>query len=299
MTKPEKFTSRENSGEDTIAETWRLRQPISAKLIVFLLAISVLLGLSAHRSQMDRAFMETLGAVGSLFGWGESRVIKGAANFIGKSFPLVLEERTEVSRISDFDPNDLPMFAYLKIEETREYDTETEAWKIYSSQWLINPYGYLWRVIGKMADTIEIAIWGTILSVSLALPLAFFAAKNYSPSKILYHVARAICSFNRAVPDLISALFFVLMYGFGPIAGILALGFHTSGFLGKFFADEIENADPGPQLALSCTGASRLQVLRFAVLPQVVPQYFAYVQYILERGNVPISVEKGEAGIAD
>ena len=67
------------------------------------------------------------------------------------------------------------------------------------------------------------------------------------------------------------------------MAGILALGFHTSGFLGKFFADDVENSPPGPQNALRSTGGNRVKVLRLAVLPQVLPQYVAYVQYILER----------------
>ena len=85
------------------------------------------------------------------------------------------------------------------------------------------------------------------------------------------------------MPELIIALFLVLIYGFGPIAGVLALAIHTSGVLGKFFADEIENAPVGPQLALKSSGASRLKVLRYAVFPHVFPAWVAYVQYIFER----------------
>ena len=86
-----------------------------------------------------------------------------------------------------------------------------------------------------------------------------------------------------------------LLFGFGTIPGVLALGFHCSGFFGKFFADDIENADRGPQDALRSTGAGRIKVFRFAVLPQVTPQFVAYVQYILER-NVRTATVLGIVG---
>jgi phosphonate transport system permease protein len=92
-----------------------------------------------------------------------------------------------------------------------------------------------------------------------------------------------VSSSLRATPEIILAMVLVLGFGFGPVPGILALGLHSAGFLGKFFADDIENADRGPQEALRAAGAGRLGVFRLAVLPQVLPQYAAYVQYILER----------------
>jgi phosphonate transport system permease protein len=127
------------------------------------------------------------------------------------------------------------------------------------------------------------ALWGTIMAIVLAIPLGVMGARNYAYGRWMYLGARAICSFVRAIPELIVALILVIMYGPGPVAGILALGFHTSGFLGKFFADDIENADPGPQDALRSTGGNRFKVLRMAVVPQVLPQYVAYIQYIVER----------------
>jgi phosphonate transport system permease protein len=94
---------------------------------------------------------------------------------------------------------------------------------------------------------------------------------------------------------MISALFLVLAYGFGPIAGILALGLHAAGFLGKFYAEDIENADRGPQEALQAIGAGKLKVLWFGVLPQVFPQYIAYTLYILDR-NVRMAIVIGIVG---
>ncbi len=87
----------------------------------------------------------------------------------------------------------------------------------------------------------------------------------------------------------------MLAFGFGPIAGVLALGLHSAGFFGKFYADDIENADRGPQEALSSLGANNLKVLRYAVLPQVLPQYASYTQYVLER-NVRMATVIGVVG---
>jgi phosphonate transport system permease protein len=81
----------------------------------------------------------------------------------------------------------------------------------------------------------------------------------------------------------------------GPIAGILALGLHAAGFLGKFYADDIEHADDKPQQALRAIGANRVKVLAAAVLPQVMPQYIAYTLYILDR-NVRMATIVGIVG---
>lgn len=148
---------------------------------------------------------------------------------------------------------------------------------------LSGAFGYLLLVLWLMLQTVEIAAWGTLLAIAVGAPLALLGARGYSPHPLVMLAAHGFASFLRSIPDLISALFFVLAFGFGPIAGILALGLHTAGFLGKFFAEDIENAPRGPQDALRAAGAGRLKVLRFAVLPQVMPSYMGYMQYILER----------------
>jgi phosphonate transport system permease protein len=129
----------------------------------------------------------------------------------------------------------------------------------------------------------------------ISLPLGILSSRNYTPHRFIYSFSRGWLSFHRAMPELIIALFLVLMYGFGPIAGVLALAIHTSGVLGKFFADEIENAPPGPQTALTASGASRLKVLRYAVFPHVFPAWIAYVQYIFER-NIRTATVLGIVG---
>ena len=138
-------------------------------------------------------------------------------------------------------------------------------------------------------------MWGTLLAMLIGAPLAFFGARNLSPHPLLVTLSRAVVSLLRAIPELISALFFVLAYGFGPIAGVLALALHAAGFLGKFYAEDIENADTGPQEALRAIGANRLKLLRYAMLPQVLPQYIAYTLYILDR-NVRMATVIGLVG---
>ena len=155
--------------------------------------------------------------------------------------------------------------------------------------------GYIKRDFVLMLETIEIAIWGTLLALFLALVPAWFGAKNLTPNRFAYSLARGVCSLNRALPELISALFFVMIFGFGVIPGVVTLGVSTMGFLGKFLADDIENCDTGPQEALRCQGANKLKVFRYAILPQVLPSYLAYMQYILER-NVRAATAIGVVG---
>jgi len=276
-------------------EHWPLYRAITPRTIGILLLVMVLLGLSARNTELDRAAVETGQAVAALLGFGDSQVVDGASGFIAKAFPLQFATRTETNRIADFDPDKLPWLSRVEVIEEQEYDTLTDSFTTVTSEYLVRPYGYLWKVLVKMWETIEMAFWGTVIAILIAMPLGVLGAQNYTPHRIIYSLSRGFCSFNRAMPELILALFFVLMYGFGPIAGILALGIHTSGFLGKFFADDIENAPPGPQQALRSSGAGRLKVLRFAVLPQVLPQYYAYVQYILER-NIRTATVLGIVG---
>lgn len=277
------------------SEGWVLHRTVTPKIIAVLFILAVLASFSAKNVELDKALTESGQAIASIFGFGESKVLNGAGNFLSKAFPLQVSTIQETNRIENFDPNDLPMFSYVEVRVEREYSVIQEKFTEKEAEFLVKPVGYLIKVLIKMWETIEMAIWGTVFSVLLAIPLAILGARNYTPHAAIYQVSRSICSFNRAMPELILALFFVLMYGFGPIAGILALALHTSGFLGKFFADEIENADPGPQRALRATGANRLKVLRYAVIPQVLPQYYAYIQYILER-NIRTATVLGIVG---
>ena len=276
-------------------QEWQLHRAITPKNLLVLLVLLFLFLLSAHNTEIDKAVVETSKAVLSSVGIGESDVLDGAMRFASKAFPVQISQRTSINRLTDFDREDLPWLAYLEVGEDKEFDALSNTWTVEQSEFLVEPIGYLKKVLLKMLETIEMGFWGTVISIVISLPLGILASRNYAPHRLVYSFARGWLSFHRAMPELIIALLLVLMYGFGPIAGVLALAIHTSGVLGKFFADEIENAPPGPQLALGSSGAGSLKVLRYAVFPHVFPAWIAYVQYIFER-NIRTATVLGIVG---
>ena len=123
-----------------------------------------------------------------------------------------------------------------------------------------------------LLDTLAMSIAGTILAVILSLPLALLAAPNTTPFPALGYVARLLLSFLRSVPELILGIIFVAAVGFGALPGVLALALHSVGMVGKFYAEAVEHVDPRPLEAARAAGATRVQVITHAVLPQVLPQ---------------------------
>jgi phosphonate transport system permease protein len=136
-------------------------------------------------------------------------------------------------------------------------------------------------VLKGALTTIEIALLGTTVAAALALPLGFLSARNVSAPSIFYP-ARAILNFFRSVDTLVYALVFVAAVGLGPFPGVLAVIAYTTTSLAKLYSEAIEGIERGPVDAITATGATRLQVLRFGVLPQVLPLFLSYVLYRLE-----------------
>jgi len=138
------------------------------------------------------------------------------------------------------------------------------------------------RLVKPVVETIQIALWGTLLAVLLGLPLCFLAARNLSPSLAVFHAMRQVLNALRGINEIIFALIFVAAVGLGPFAGVLALTVHGAGMLGKFFAEAIEEIDAGPVEALRATGARPALVIMFGVLPQVIPSWIAATLYRFE-----------------
>ena len=122
-------------------------------------------------------------------------------------------------------------------------------------------------------DTLAMSIAGTALAVILSLPLAFLSARNTTPDPVTYRICRSLLNLLRSIPELIMGIVFVAAVGFGALPGVLALGLHSVGMVGKFFAEAIEHVDPHPVEAAAAAGASRFQIIQHAVLPQVLPQF--------------------------
>ena len=137
----------------------------------------------------------------------------------------------------------------------------------------------LWR---PALETLQIALWGTLLGILLAVPMGFLAARNLHRNRWLQQGTRQMLNVIRSINELILALVFVSAVGLGPFPGVLALALHGVGMLGKFFAESIEEIDQGPIEALRATGATSLQVIAFGVLPQVVTAWIAVVLYRFE-----------------
>lgn len=142
-------------------------------------------------------------------------------------------------------------------------------------------WAFLKPLTKPVLETIQIAVWGTLLAAVLALPLCFAGARNLVPGW-LFHTTRQLFNGARGINEIIFALIFVAAVGLGPFAGVLALTVHGAGMLGKFFAEAVEEADRGPIEALRATGASATQVIVFGVLPQVLPSWIAATLYRLE-----------------
>jgi phosphonate transport system permease protein len=142
-------------------------------------------------------------------------------------------------------------------------------------------FSVLEHALRGAAQTLQIAIVGTGIAAVLALPLGFLAARNVSPPWLFY-VARSVLNVFRAVDTLVYALIFVAAVGLGPFPGVLAVVAYTATVLAKLYSEAIESIDPGPVEAVAATGATRLQLLRWGVLPQLVPQFLSFTLYRFE-----------------
>ena len=111
-------------------------------------------------------------------------------------------------------------------------------------------FAFMQKLVKPAVETVQIALWGTLLGIVLALPVCFFAARNLSPYAWVFHSLRQVLNVMRGINEIILALIFVAAVGLGPFAGVLAIAIHGAGMLGKFFAEAIEEIDEGPLDAL-------------------------------------------------
>jgi phosphonate transport system permease protein len=156
-------------------------------------------------------------------------------------------------------------------------------------------WAFLPRTIEPMLETFAMAILAGLIGCVLALPVAFLASRVTAPGPITYALDRGLMSVVRALPDILYALVFVAALGIGPLPGILALVFFNVGVVAKLLSETIDGVDQGPIEAARASGANRLQTVRWAVLPQVLPNYVAYSLYAFEL-NVRASFVIGIVG---
>lgn len=145
-------------------------------------------------------------------------------------------------------------------------------------------------------QTLAIVVCSTLLSVLLSIPVAVLAARNTTPHRSARLGARALIVVARAVPDVVLAIMFFRVFGLGGLAGVLAMGLHSVGMVGKMYADAIEQIDEGPRTAVRASGAGRVQELVSGVLPQVLPSFIANALHRFDI-NLRISVVLGFVGV--
>lgn len=263
---------------------------ISLRLVA-LLSLLIFVALSAPRMDLSRIV-----AIASA---GHSAGGAGAQAGLRGFWPPQVETRAAVADPSDLDPARLPPFARIETQTIRERQLDPETLlpvvREVRRTWLVSPFGYLVEVAVRMLETIEIALWGTLLAVLAGFPIALLRARAFGLPRPVRMLARMACAGLRALPELLVALILVGLLGFGPPAGIVALGIHAAGFIGRFHADAFDDADQRPVEALWASGAGRLAVFRIALLPQVRAGLASSTLYILDR-NVRMATVIGIVG---
>jgi phosphonate transport system permease protein len=153
---------------------------------------------------------------------------------------------------------------------------------------LIHPdWGYVYLPEGEdllrgLLETAAIAVLGTVISAVLCVPFAFWAASAKGKARWATGSGKFMLSLIRTFPEVVMAIIFIKAVGPGSYAGALALGVHSIGMLGKLYSEAIENLDRGPTEALIACGGNKLQTLWFAVIPQVLPDFFSFALYRFE-----------------
>ncbi|MFZ5670302.1 MAG: phosphonate ABC transporter, permease protein PhnE [Pseudomonadota bacterium] len=191
--------------------------------------------------------------------------------------------------IVSFGPAEIGKFPRLFSSESgmREFVSEFfEPFRFWDAGWTPADFtGKSWDIyIGKMWQTIQMALWGTFLAIIVAVPFGLLGASNITPGWIQQPVRR-ILDLVRSIPDLVVAIIFITAVGLGPFAGVMAMMFNTGGVLAKLFSEAVEAIDKGPVEGVRATGARRLHEIVWGVIPQVAPLWTSYALYRFESNS--------------
>jgi len=127
------------------------------------------------------------------------------------------------------------------------------------------------EISGGILESLWMTVVATVIGIVISVPVGIGAAKNIAP-RLVYYFCRGILTLSRSFQEIILAIFFVKLFGFGPFAGVVTLAFATIGFYGKLLAEDIEDMDPAQAEAVRATGAGWLQWVNYGVQPQVLPR---------------------------
>ena len=191
-------------------------------------------------------------------------------------FGLLLWGGILVALIASFGPAEIWRFPMLF--------TQSENMRQFGQDFL-RPDFADWRIyVAQMWLTLQIALWGTVLALVIAIPAGLAGARNIAPDWVRRPV-RWLMDILRSVPDLVIGTLFLVAVGLSPFAGVMALALHTGGVLGKLFSEAVEAIEPGPVEGVRATGAGPLQEIVWGVVPQVAPLWTSYGLYRFESNS--------------
>lgn len=171
----------------------------------------------------------------------------------------------------------------------------TILWEMIFTDFLPPDWSYFSTSFKYLVETWNIALLSTTFAAIIALGLTFLASNNINKNPRFYSLVRAGLNFLRTIPDLILAILVVAFLGMGSISGIIALTIFSSGILAKMLSETTEGINQGPLDAMMASGGNKLQIIRYGVMPQILPYYVSYTLYVLEM-NVKSSVVLGFIG---
>jgi len=172
-------------------------------------------------------------------------------------------------------------FGTVDVNWSRVYEGLDRGWKFIAA-FLQPNFVDRWSDISEgLTESLVMTVTSTVIGIIISVPIGLGAARNISPLPI-YTICRGIIALSRALQEIIVAILFVAIFGFGPLAGMLTLSFATIGFLSKLLAEEIESMDPGQAEAIRATGSGWTQWINYGVQPQVMPRLIGLSLYRLD-----------------
>lgn len=153
---------------------------------------------------------------------------------------------------------------------------------LFNPDWSYVYSGHGEDLISALFETLAIAFLGTIISSFIAVPFAFWAAKTSKKISVRSTTGKFLLTLIRVFPELVLAIMFIKAVGPGAFAGVLAMGVHSIGMMGKLFSEAIENIDGGPEEAIISAGGNRLDALSWATLPAALPEFINFTLYRFE-----------------
>jgi phosphonate transport system permease protein len=169
----------------------------------------------------------------------------------------------------------------VEVNWLRVYEGLERGWRFVQG-FLVPDFTSRWTDIQiGMLESLTMTVTSTVFGILISVPIGIGAARNIAPLPV-YAICRGIIAVSRSFQEIIIAILFVAMFGFGPFAGFLTLSFATIGFLSKLLAEDIEDIDESQAEAVRATGASWWQLVNYAIQPQVMPRLIGLSLYRLD-----------------